>query len=112
VVGDGVSVRRLEGGFTTEASPMSSTESAAYRDLSDTITDVFPDAAVVPWILLGATDSRYFHGIAADVYRFVPFRVTPDVMSRVHGTGERIRAADADDAVAFYRRLITRAAAD
>jgi carboxypeptidase PM20D1 len=112
VVGDGVSVRLLEGGFSTEASPMSSIESAAYGDIADTITDVFPDAAVVPWVLLGATDSRYFHGIAADVYRFAPFRVTPEVMSVIHGTGERVRVDDADDAVAFYRRLIVRAAGD
>lgn len=111
VVGGGVSVQRLEGGFTTEASPMSSTGSAAFSDLTDTIAEVFPDAAVAPWILTGATDSRYFHGVAADVYRFAPFRVTSEVMSLIHGTGERIRTADADSAVAFYRRLITRVAA-
>jgi carboxypeptidase PM20D1 len=112
VVGGGVEVRRLEDGFSSEPSPMSSTESAAFGDLAATIGDVFPGVAAVPWVVLGATDSRHFHGVAADVYRFVPFRTTPEVMGRIHGTGERISIADADDAVAFYRRLIVRVAAD
>jgi acetylornithine deacetylase/succinyl-diaminopimelate desuccinylase-like protein len=30
-------------------------------------------------------------------------------MSRIHGTAERVRIADAPAAVAFYRRLIVRA---
>jgi carboxypeptidase PM20D1 len=59
--------------------------------------------------LLGATDSRFFRSIADDVYRFAPFRVTPDDMTRIHGTGERVRLDDAAGAVAFYRTLIVRA---
>ncbi|MEX2322672.1 MAG: M20/M25/M40 family metallo-hydrolase [Acidimicrobiia bacterium] len=110
VAGPEVSVSVLDGGFTSEPSPMSSTESPAFGDITATITEVFPGVATVPWVLMGATDSRYFAGVADNVYRFAPFTVTADDMSRIHGTGERIRAADADGAVAFFRSLITRVA--
>jgi carboxypeptidase PM20D1 len=109
VVGPAVTVRRVEGGFTAEPSDLSSTESDSFALVAETVRETFGEIPVVPWILMGATDSRHFLGIAGDVYRFAPFRATPDDMTRIHGTGERLRTADADRVVAFYRRLITAA---
>lgn len=110
VVGDGVRLlARGFGGAATDPPALSSTESAGFHVVATTITEIFPDVVVAPWILLGATDSRFFRPIAEDVYRFVPFTVAPADMSRIHGSGERVRVADAGSAVAFYRRLIVRA---
>lgn len=110
LVGDEVRVSANGfGGSPADPPPLSSTNSAAFVTLAETIGAVFPGVPVAPWILLGATDSRFFRGIADDVYRFAPFRVTPDDMARIHGTGERVRLADAAGAVAFYRTLIVRA---
>ena len=109
VVGEGVTVRQLPGGFSAEPSPLSSTGSEAYRVVVETIGEAFPDAAVAPWIVMGATDARHYIPIAADVYRFSPFRLTPADMSRMHGTGERLRLSDADGALAFYRALVQKA---
>jgi carboxypeptidase PM20D1 len=109
VVGDGVAISsRGFGGEASDPPPMSSTGSTGFTALSGTIGEVFPGVTVAPWILLGATDSRFFCPIADDVYRFSPFRVTPDDMSRIHGTAERVRIADASAAVAFYRKLVAR----
>ena len=109
VVGTGISVRPLEGGFTSDPSPLSSPDSAAFEMIAATITDLFPEVVVAPWILMGATDSRHYQAIADDVYRFAPFTLTPEDMARIHGTGERVRLSDADTAVAFYRSLVERA---
>ena len=109
VVGDGVTVRPLEGGFTADPSPLSSPDSAAFAMISETITELCPDVVVAPWILMGATDSRHYQAIADDIYRFAPFTLTPEDLGRVHGSGERVRLADADRAVAFFRRLVQRA---
>jgi carboxypeptidase PM20D1 len=109
VVGDDVEVRVLPGGFTGEPSSLSEVASASYRLVAETILEVFPEVVVAPWILMGATDSRHFIPIADNVYRFAPFRATPADMNRVHGTGERIRLADADGVVDFYQRLVRRA---
>jgi carboxypeptidase PM20D1 len=109
-VGDEVRVTsRGFGGVAADPPPLSSTVSAGFAAVAETIDEVFPGVAVAPWILLGATDSRFFRPIADDVYRFAPFTVTPDDMSRVHGTAERVRISDAAGAVAFYRGLMVRA---
>ncbi|NQV07425.1 hypothetical protein HQ535_12820 [bacterium] len=55
---------------------------------------------------MGATDARHFTEVAGACLRFVPFRASPDDMTRIHGTGERIRVSDADGVVAFYTRLV------
>ncbi|HSQ38108.1 MAG TPA: M20/M25/M40 family metallo-hydrolase, partial [Acidimicrobiia bacterium] len=109
VAGEGITVRRVEGGFSAEPSRLAETESASYRLVAETIEEVFPGAAVAPWIVMGATDARHYLPVAENVYRFGPFRFTPEDMSRMHGTGERMCLADADGAVAFYRRLVMRA---
>lgn len=108
-VGEGVTARPLAAGFTSDPSPLSDPESAAFRLIADVIGDVFDGVAVAPWILMGATDSRYFAPIADNVYRFTPFRMGPTDLQRIHGTGERVRVDDADPAVAFYERLVRRA---
>ena len=105
----GVTVRPLEGGFTSEPSGLSDPQSGAFGLVAGTVAEVFGDAVVAPWILMGATDSRFFAPIADQVLRFAPFRLTPADMGRVHGTGERVRVDDADRAVRFYRLLIRRA---
>jgi carboxypeptidase PM20D1 len=109
VVGEGITVRQLEGGFSAEPSPLSSTESAAFRVVAETIGEAFSDAAVIPWIVMGATDARHYIPVAADVYRFSPFRLTPADLSLMHGTGERLRLSDADGALGFYRTIIQKA---
>jgi carboxypeptidase PM20D1 len=109
VVGPGIDVHPLPGTFRSEPSALSDPDSSSFRLIADVIEDVFSGVAVAPWILMGATDSRHFAPIADNVYRFAPFTMTPDDMGRVHGTGERIRLADADRAVTFYSELIRRA---
>jgi carboxypeptidase PM20D1 len=109
VAGEGITVRQLEGGFSAEPSRLADTGSASYRLLAETIAEVFPEAVVAPWIETGATDSRHYLPVAENVYRFSPFRSTPEDMGRMHGTGERLRLADADGLVAFYQRLVRRA---
>ena len=109
VVGEGITVRQLPGGFSAEPSPLSSTESAAFRVVAESIAEAFPDAAVAPWIVMGATDARHYLPVAGDSYRFSPFRMTPADLGRMHGTGERLRLADAAGALAFYRTVIQKA---
>jgi len=109
VVGDEVRVGVTGFGQHADPAPLSSTETPGWACLTDTIAEVFPGAVATPWILFGATDSRYFTPLADGVYRFAPFTASADDLNRIHGTGERIRLSDAPAAVNFYRRLIVRA---
>ncbi len=39
--------------------------------LSNAIWRVFPSAVVTPGLLVGATDSRHYQGIANNIYRLI-----------------------------------------
>jgi len=108
VVGDDIEVRPV-GEMRSEPSRFSSVESEAWEVLSRSITETFPEASVAPWILTGATDSRYYGDFAGDVYGFAPFTGDMDSLGTIHGTDERIRTSDAERAVSFFCRLIRNA---
>jgi len=44
--------------------------------------------------------------VADDVYRFMPFRVGPQDLTRFHGTDERFEIEQIESAVEFYRRIL------
>jgi carboxypeptidase PM20D1 len=96
-------------GFTAEPSAISRTDSEAFRTLERTIRSIVPDAIVAPYLVVVVTDSRYFADLSKDVFRFLPVRLTPTDLQRMHGTNERIARADYERAIRFYRQLIVKA---
>ena len=108
VVGDGISVETF-GEMHSEPSRFSSTDSLPWAVIQRSIEETFPEAVVAPWILTGATDSRYYADFTGDIYGFAPFTGGMDMLSSIHGTGERIRVSDAEGAVSFFCRLIRNA---
>lgn len=88
-------------------SPTSETDCAAFETLSRTIREVVgADVLVAPYLVLPGTDSRYFTGLSANVYRFLPTRFEDEDLRRVHGTNERVGTASFLDSVRFFHRLI------
>jgi carboxypeptidase PM20D1 len=108
VVGPGIGIEPF-GEMRSEPSPSSSTDSEAWAGLRRTIEETFPDSTVAPWIMPGATDSRFYMPFAGDVYGFGPFTTDMSEVRGVHGTDEAMRAADADGAVSFFCRLLRNA---
>jgi len=43
---------------------------------------MFPNSIVVPGLVGGGTDARYFYDISDDVYRFYPIRLSPETRTR------------------------------
>jgi len=99
-----IEVRRS--GFASEASPVSATNSDAYRLVSRTIREVFPETIVAPGLMVAATDARHMQPVAEQILRFSPVRTTDDDLLRFHGTNERISTANYAEMIAFYHRLI------
>jgi carboxypeptidase PM20D1 len=93
-----------------EPSPVSSTESPGFALLMRTIRQIFPDAVVAPMLVIGATDARYFAQLTESDYRFDPFRVTEQDLTRAHGTNERIAVENFAGAVKFYIQFIRNSA--
>ena len=94
------------GAFTAEPSTVSRTGSQAYRRLEQAIRSVAPEVTVAPYLVVVATDARYYADLADDVYRFLPVRLEPRDLERMHGIDERIAIRDYERAVRIYRQLI------
>lgn len=102
---DAVQIQPLPAGCW-EASPVSSSDSPVFTNLSHTIRQVFPDALVSPYLVLGATDSRYYANICADVFRFSPYQLDATLLNSIHGIDERIGVETLAQMVQFYVVLI------
>ena len=95
-------------GFLTNPSPVSSIDSENFKILEKTIRDMFPNSIVVPGLLGGGTDARYFYEISDDVYRFYPTRIGPNSMKRFHGIDEKISKDNYKEIIEFSYHFIKR----
>jgi carboxypeptidase PM20D1 len=93
-------------GPLTEPSPLSPTNDAAWAVLERSIRQVYPDAVIVPYLVVGATDSRHFRDLTPNVYRFSPGRLRADDLLRPHGINERIAVDSYLEGVRFLTRLL------
>lgn len=93
-------------GFAADPVAASSVETPAFATIQRVVRQLHPDAIVAPGLLVGATDSRHYRSLAADVYRFGAARLHREDLDRFHGVDERIRVESYAGMVRFYRRLI------
>lgn len=95
--------------FKTEPSPVSPVDAEEFRLLTRAIRQVVPEAIVVPWLVVGGTDSRYFARLTPNVYRFAATPIGPSDLERAHGTDERMSVGGHARNIRFYVRLLTNA---
>lgn len=103
VADDSVSVTVLDG---NEPSPVSPVDDPAFELLADTIATEFPDAVPTPYVMMAATDSRFFTAICPRVYRFTPFRMTKAQRESIHSYDEHVGVEDWLAGVRWYARLL------
>jgi len=99
---------RLDLVDVNEPSPISPTDDPAFELITSTITELFEDAVPTPYVVMAATDSRYFTAICPRVYRFTPFRMTKAQRESIHSYDEHLGVEDFLDGVRWYTRLIER----
>ena len=100
----------IERGQQNEPTPVSSVDGETFRVLQQTLHEVAGDSvAVAPFLVPGATDSRYYADATDHVYRIVPYTLTTDDRNRIHGVNERISIADYRTVVQFYMQIIRNA---
>ena len=104
IVSDKVTVETV--GFLTNPPAVSRVDSEPYRILEKTIRNLHPETIVVPGLLGGATDSRYFTEISDEVYRFYPIRIDKESMERFHGIDEKISKENYKEIIQFSYHLI------
>jgi carboxypeptidase PM20D1 len=88
------------------ASPVSDVAAPAFARIQTTIRQVYPDAVVAPYLVVGATDGRHYAGLTPNVYRFLPIAVPKPELSKFHGTNESISVENYVRCVQFYAQFI------
>ncbi|RLP74746.1 M20/M25/M40 family metallo-hydrolase [Mycetocola tolaasinivorans] len=89
-----------------EPSPVSPASGPGWERILAAFSASVPDATVSPYVMLGASDSRYYARISSTVYRTTPFRMSADERAGLHAINERIRVSTWLDGIEFYRNLV------
>ena len=89
-----------------EAPPVSSVQTDTYKLAAKLLGSGTSDRTVAPYIVMGATDSRYYHEICDEIYRVSPFETHVSLLLTTHGTNERLPVASISTAMEFFRAFI------
>ena len=90
----------------SEPSRVSATDTFGFAVINKTIRQVLPDAAVAPSLVVTGTDSKHYETISENNYRFVPMRVGPEDIKRIHGVDERIGIENYSEIIRFYAQVL------
>ncbi len=77
-----------------------------YRMTLACIGKIFPQLGVMPYVVTGGTDSRFFDPVCDACVRFTPTAVDADQLGRMHGIDENISVNVLPGAVDYYKCLI------
>ena len=86
-----------------EPSAATSTELPQFKKIESVIYMTVPDVIVTPYLVVGATDSRYFRGFSDAVFNFTAIKNAKGF----HGIDERVGVSDLKRMIFFYRLLIS-----
>lgn len=91
----------------SDPSPVSPWQGESWRRLSGAVTETLgAEVVALPYLQLGASDSRFYTGLTEHVYRFTPFHLTRAERDALHAPDERIRVEVWVRGISFYRSLL------
>ena len=77
-----------------------------YKMTVECIKKIFPTLGIMPYVVTGGTDSRFFDPVCDNCVRFSPICTEPDQMKSMHGIDENIFITALPHAVDYYKELI------
>lgn len=77
-----------------------------FKFIEKAVSAIFPNVVTVPYIMAGASDSRYFSIVSDHCIRFLPFAISDEQLDSIHGLNENVDVSVLADAVDFYRYVI------
>jgi len=93
-------------GGMLDPSPITSTDTPAFRTLQKAILQAFGDVIISPGLMPANTDTRHYWNLTKNIFRFSPVLFGDDDFKRFHGTNERIEISNYIKTVDFYNFLI------
>lgn len=103
VVGKNIKVTVRDG--ASNPSLVSSPDSPAFKMIGKTVYEVFDGFIMAPYPFIATSDSKYYHVLSDNVYRFTPFEKEESDANRIHGVNERLSVNMLKTATQFFIRL-------
>jgi carboxypeptidase PM20D1 len=92
----------IKGDFNTEPSPLTDIHSQAFKIMENAVYQTVDGVIPVPYVMLGASDSRNYRAISNGVINF-----TPLINSKgFHGIDERLPIKDFQRSISFFTSII------
>jgi carboxypeptidase PM20D1 len=92
------------------APPETNPEAPGFAEIAQSIREVAPGTLVVPGLVAGTSDSRFYSSLTPNILRFLPIELGPEDLLRIHGVNERISIANYQRAIQFNAQLLRNAA--
>ena len=83
--------------------------SEGFKLCEEAVKEVFPGVIPSPYIMTGASDSRYFSRVSDCCLRFAPFLIDDQQLDSIHGIDENINVDTLAGAVDFFKCVIRKA---
>lgn len=80
--------------------------STQFKLIEKAVDAVFQGVRTAPWIMTGASDSRYMCRVSDHCVRFAPFLMKDEQVESIHGINEYVALESLAPAVDFYRYVI------
>ena len=97
---------RVRGANTNPVTANRDYESVGWLKIRAALAETWPGVPMLPFIMVAATDSRHFKELAADIFRFNPYKLSTKEMGGVHGHDERISLENLNQGLKFYTKLL------
>ncbi len=76
--------------------------------LEKVAAEIYPGYGVVPYVMTGGTDAKYYGSICEHCLRFAPIEINSQQYGSIHSVNENLHASALVPAVDFYKRVLVR----
>ncbi|MCL2054522.1 MAG: M20/M25/M40 family metallo-hydrolase [Oscillospiraceae bacterium] len=90
----------------SEPSKISRVSGEGWSVLNTAISETWGECAVVPYLMVAGSDSRFYSSISDNIYRFSPMIMTEAERSSIHGVNEKISEENFKSMIQFYISLL------
>ena len=96
----------LDHGFS---SPLTDHTAKPFRLIERAVMETFPGVKTSPYVMTGASDSRFLSRVCDHCLRFTPFHISDQQLDSIHGIDENVDLSVLAPAVDFYRYVMKEA---
>jgi len=88
--------------------PIVDYSAAPFGLLEKVAAQIYPGYGVVPYVMTGGTDAKYYGSVCDHCLRFAPIEINNQQYASIHSVNENLHASALAPAVDFYKQVLVR----